>query len=106
MGRAPGSGRGRRERNVSAEHRATAIDRILALRRLLGAQPNAADLASLVDECGHLVSAVQAFHMEAIRFRMYGLNRQMKSGQTLPREAVALLDEARTALEAAGFQTK
>ncbi len=92
---------------MSAEHRTTAIDRILALRRLLGAQQNAADLAPLVDECGHLVSAVQAFHMEAIRFRMYGLNRQMKSGgHTLPREAVALLDEARTALEAAGFQTK
>ena len=83
------------------------MDRIEALRRLLDAQPNAADLAPLSEECAHLVSAVRAFHMEAIRFRMYGLNRQMKTGgYTLPREAVALLDEARTALEAAGFQTK
>ena len=33
--------------------------------------------------------------------------RQMNSGgHTLPREAVALLDEARAALEAAGFATK
>ena len=83
------------------------MERIEALRRLLDAQPNAADLAPLSEECAHLVSAVRAFHMEAIRFRMYGLNRQMKgSGYTLPREAAALLDEARTALEAAGFQTK
>ena len=92
---------------MSAEHRATAIDRIEALGRLLESQANAADLAPLVEECGHLVSAVRAFHMEAIRFRMYGLNRQMHSGgHTLPREAVALLDEARAALEAAGFATK
>lgn len=92
---------------MSAEHRATAIDRIEALGRLLESQANAADLAPLVEECGHLVSAVRAFHMEAIRFRMYGLNRRMNSGgHTLPREAVALLDEARAALEAAGFATK
>ena len=94
-------------RNVSAEHRATAIDRILALQRLLGAQPTAEELAALVGECGHLVRAVQAFHMEAIRFRMYGLTRQLKRLEPpAPREAVVLLDEARTALEAAGFQTK
>lgn len=92
---------------MSAEHQATAIDRILALQRLLGTQPDAADLAPLIEECGHLVSAVQAFHMEAIRFRMYGLGRQMKTGgHAVPREAVALLDQARTALEAAGFRTK
>ena len=83
------------------------MERIEALRRLLDAQPNAADLAPLSEECAHLVSAVQAFHMEAIRFRMYGLNRQMKTrGHVVPREAAALLDEARAALEAAGFQTK
>ncbi len=92
---------------MSAEHRTTAIDRILALRRVLGTQPNAADLAPLAEECGHLVSAVQAFHMEAIRFRMYGLDRQMKSGvHILPREAMVLLEEARAALAAAGFRTK
>ncbi len=92
---------------MSAEHRATAIDRIATLRRLLDGQPNASDLAPLVDECEHLANAVQAFHMEAIRFRMYGLNRQMKSGgHTLPYEALALLDEAREALEAAGFRTR
>ena len=92
---------------MSAEHQATAIDRILALRRVLGAQPRAAELAALVEECGYLVSAVQAFHMEAIRFRMYGLTRQLtRLDPPAPREAVALLDEARGALEAAGFQTK
>ena len=84
-----------------------AIDRIATLRRLLDGQPNASDLAPLVDECEHLVNAVQAFHMEAIRFRMYGLSRQMKSGgHTLPHEALALLAEVREALEAAGFRTR
>lgn len=92
---------------MSAEHRATAIDRIAALQRLLGALPNAGDLAPLVDECGHLISAVQAFHMEAIRFRMYGLTRGlMRLDPAAPPEAVALLDEARAVLEAAGFATK
>ena len=92
---------------MSTEQRATAVDRIVALQRVLGAQANAEDLAPLVAECGHLVSAVQAFHMEAIRFRMYGLTRRLtRLEPPAPREAVALLDEARTALEAAGFRTK
>ena len=108
MGHGPPAGvRAAGRQHVSAEQRTTAIDRILALRRLLGAQPNAADLAPLVEECGHLLSAVQAFHMEAIRFRMYGLTRQLtRLDPAAPREVAALLDEARTALEAAGFRTK
>ena len=74
---------------------------------MLAAQSNAKDLAPLVEECGHLVDAVQAFHMEAIRFRMYGLNRQMHGGDhAVSREALALFDEARAALEAAGFRTR
>lgn len=92
---------------MSAEDQATAVERIETLRRLLEAQPDAADLAPLTEECAHLVSAVRAFHMEAIRFRMYGLHRQLTRGaHTAPPEALALLDEARTALETAGFKTK
>ena len=92
---------------MSAEHRLTAIERIATLRHLLEAQPNASELAPFVEECEHLESAIQAFHMEAIRFRMFGLNRQMKSGDhTLPGEALTLLDEAREALETAGFRVK
>ena len=92
---------------MSAEDQATAVERIETLRRLLEAQPNAAALASQIEECEHLVSAVRAFHMEAIRFRMYGLSRQLTSGaHAVPPETVALIDEARTALEAAGFKTK
>lgn len=92
---------------MSAEDQATAVERIETLQRLLEAQPDAANLAPLIEECAHLVSAVRAFHMEAIRFRMYGLHRQLTRGaHTLPAEALALLDEARTALEAAGFKTK
>ena len=92
---------------MSAENQATAVERIETLQRLLEAQPHAADLAPLIEECVHLVSAVRAFHMEAIRFRMYGLNHQLTRGvRKAPAEALALLDEARTALEAAGFKTR
>lgn len=92
---------------MSAEDQATAVERIETLRRLLEAQPDAADLAPLIEECAHLVSAVRAFHMEAIRFRIYGLHRQLTHGaHPAPPEALALIDEARTALEAAGFKTR
>ena len=90
---------------LSEEHRARAIDRIEALRRLLVAQPQA-DAAPLAEECEHLLRAVRASHMEAIRFRVYGITRGLsRLDPAAPREAAALLDEARAAIEAAGFRT-
>ena len=45
--------------------------------------------------------------MEAIRFRLYGLRRQLKTqGEPVPPKAVGLLEEAGQALEAAGLLIK
>ena len=51
--------------------------------------------------------AVDAFHMEAIRFRMYGLQRKLiTKGLDVPKDARRLMENAREALQAAGFQTR
>jgi len=62
---------------------------------------------ALVEEAESLGRAIDAFHMEAIRFRMFNVDRQL---QRLPggppADAVAIFGEAREALEAAGFHTR
>jgi hypothetical protein len=61
----------------------------------------------LAEECDALIRAVEAFHMEAIRFRMYGLQRQLASGKhSVPEDTRRLVDEIREALQKAGFQIK
>ena len=98
----------REERGLTSdENQGIAVRQLEALRHTLTTAPNAAELIPLIDECVALMSAVQAFHMEAIRFRMYNLRRQLTDhGQRVPAAVNALFDEARAALEAAGFQTK
>ena len=57
-----------------------------------------------VEECDHLVRAVKAFHMEGVRFRMYGLRRRLAAADApAADDALALLDAAGEALRAAGF---
>jgi hypothetical protein len=88
------------------DHRAIATDRIRALRELLQ-RTGAEDLKRSIEECAALERAIDAFHMEAIRFRMYTLGRHFETHRAaLPAEAATLLEEARTALQAAGFQTR
>ncbi len=62
---------------------------------------------ALVEEIEALDRAVDAFHMEAIRFRMYTVDRRLRQ---LPGGAPEALqrtfDEVRAALEAAGFHTR
>jgi len=52
------------------------------------------------------MTAVEASHIEGVRFRLFGFRRQLSaySGH-LPDRAVDLLDEATAALRAAGFRT-
>ena len=60
----------------------------------------------MVEECEQLIRAVETFHMEAIRFRVYGLRQQLTSGtHEVPEQAGRLIENAREALQAAGFQT-
>ena len=48
--------------------------------------------------------AVAAFHMEAIRFRMYSVERLLKASPDA--ELQRLFDDLRRELEAAGFHTR
>lgn len=59
----------------------------------------------LVEEAEALRRAVAAFHLEAIRFRIYAVDRLIRQAGD-PAECRTLLEEARQALEAAGFHTR
>jgi hypothetical protein len=51
--------------------------------------------------------AIASFHMEAIRFRMYTLERQLaQPGLAVPPEVQTLYAAMRASLEEAGFHTR
>ena len=82
---------------------AARIDELVALLR----RQQGTDTAKMIDECEALSRAVNAFHMEGIRFRIYNVDRQLaQHADSLPAEARALLEETRRHLEAAGFHTR
>lgn len=87
------------------DHRQAAQDHLTTLITLLKAQPASAERDALLEECESLVVAVRAFHMEAIRFRMFNVDRRLGLIQA-PAEARAAFNDARHALEAAGFHTR
>jgi len=95
-------------RNVTSDDdRGRAVQYLQALQQVLKEAPNASEITSLGEECESLITAVKAFHMEAIRFRMYNIRRQLVSSeQVAPAQATELFGNAQDALEAAGFQTK
>ena len=87
--------------------RAVALDSIRQLIDCLQSGQGSAELTSLVEQCEQLMRAVDAFHMEAIRFCMYGLQRKLVTeGLDVPKDARRLIENAREALHAAGFQTR
>lgn len=77
------------------------LDELLPKLKALPANP---DSDQLIQSAEALRRAVAAFHMEAIRFRMYSVDR------LLIRQADAdcsrLFGEVRQALETAGFHTR
>ena len=89
---------------MASDHRSTALEALRVLRESL--QDGAADAAA-VEECDHLIRAVEAFHMEGVRFRLYGLRRRLTSGETpAAGELVRLLDDARDELRASGLAAR
>lgn len=91
---------------MSDVHRETAKTHVRDLKQLL-ASADADDARGLAADCDHLERAIDAFHMEGIRFRMYTLTHQLERlGPSVPGQAKTLLEEARTALQAAGFKTR
>lgn len=88
-------------------YRAIARQRVEHLVDLLGRLPQGEGLATAIDLAGHLGRAIDAFHMEAIRFRMFSLDRLFASGTLdLPAEAHETLADLKHALESAGFHTR
>ena len=86
-------------------HREAAIAHVQRLLDLFRQQPDQAAVAGLIELAEHLERAVVAFHMEAIRFRMFSLDRALKAA-ALPPAIAEAFDAIRKDLEAAGFHTR
>ncbi len=89
---------------MTADQRATALARLRELGECLHAAGSAQGAA---EDCEQLIRAVEAFHPEGVRFRVYGLRRRLAAdGEEIPPAAMRLLEAARDALQAAGFRTR
>ena len=78
------------------------LDRLLPA---LDALPNGIHRERIIEEGQALRRAVAAFHMEAIRFRMFSVDRLLRiEGDEGPIRQ--MFDELRDALEEAGFHTR
>jgi hypothetical protein len=90
----------------TVDQRQAAAAKISELIEVLKAEPGPAT-PPMVEECEALNRAVGAFHLEAIRFRIFNVDRLIgKAGTSIPARAAVLLEEARHHLEAAGFHTR
>jgi hypothetical protein len=92
---------------MSTDHRLTAkqeVDRLLGSMR---SDPNVQQLQGLIAECESLSSAIAAFHIEAIRFRMFNVDRLLTRGALpVPAGSAEVFASVRRELEAAGFHTR
>lgn len=88
-----------------SERTAPALAKLDTLLTLVTALPASPTRTQLVDEAEALKRAVAAFHMEAIRFRMYAVDRMIASAGD-PAGIRRAFDELRHALEDAGFHTR
>jgi hypothetical protein len=71
------------------------------------AKPRSAELEAFLNECAALTVAIRAFHMEAIRFRMFNVDRAItRGGITVTDDARTAFADVRRHLEAAGFHTR
>ena len=87
--------------------RDTAAQEVARLVSLLNAQPPLGVIPELAELAGHLERAIRAFHMEAIRFRAFTMNRLIKEhAEALPGEVAARMEAILHDLEDAGFQTR
>jgi hypothetical protein len=89
---------------TTTDARETAQLKLGALVALIGS-PGGIATPDLLHECEALKHAIAAFHLEAIRFRMFNVDRALtRTGASEP--ARELFEEVRVALEAAGFHTR
>jgi hypothetical protein len=88
-----------------SERTAPALARLDALLPQLRALPAWPQKDELIEAAEALRRAVAAFHMEAIRFRMFTVDRLLRVGGDDP-ACRAAFDALRHDLEAAGFHTR
>jgi hypothetical protein len=90
---------------MSVDDRQAAQECIAQLTAMLRSSGDSGNTA-IAAECEALGRAIAAFHMEGIRFRIYNVDRLLRSQTTPPQAATSLLEQARKHLEAAGFHTR
>jgi hypothetical protein len=87
--------------------RKAAVGRVQELIAIVKQQPASEAQAQLLEECEALARAIDAFHMEGIRFRAYNVDRLLhKGGVPLPPDADEAFKQMRQYLEEAGFHTR
>jgi hypothetical protein len=92
---------------TSQDPRKAALARITELVTIVQQQPPGQERDRLLEECEALGRAIDAFHMEGIRFRAYNVDRLIhKGGLTLPPAASEAFGQLRHHLEEAGFHTR
>ena len=87
-----------------SERTAASLAKADALLAHLRASAASSTQAALLEEAEALRRAIAAFHMEAIRFRMYSVDRMIK--QDGEEERRRIFDDLRHELETAGFHTR
>jgi hypothetical protein len=89
------------------DHRKAAEDRLQTLVTSVQGHPRTDDGARFLEECEALAVAIRAFHMEAIRFRMFNVDRMIQKGVVpISDDARAAFADVRRHLESAGFHTR
>jgi hypothetical protein len=88
-----------------SDHTAASLAKLDILLPLIKALPASPANERLTEEAEALRRASAAFHMEAIRFRIYNVDRLIKQAGDEPTLRQAL-EDVRHALEAAGFHTR
>ena len=88
-----------------SDRTAPSLAKLDALMPLLQGLPGATPGSEILESAEALRRAIAAFHMEAIRFRMYSVDRLLKAAGDDIR-CRRLFDELRVELENAGFHTR
>ena len=88
-----------------SERTAPSLARLDVLLTRLKALPAGQTRVQLLEEAEALQRAVAAFHMEAIRFRFFSVDRLLRSSGDEPTARQAF-EELRHELETAGFHTR
>ena len=93
--------------STNPDHRKAAEESLQTFTSGVQAAASSPARETLLQECAALAIAIRAFHMEAIRFRMFNVDRAVTRGDvSLPDEARAAFADVRKHLEAAGFHTR